>query len=65
MITLLFPLAKGTFNVHSSCIWPDTLCISVHLYEKYAILVIINKHIFSIFYLFLVHAKPPTRAKKF
>ena len=28
-------------HVRSACIWPDTLCISVHLYEKYAILVII------------------------
>ena len=56
---------------HSACIWPDTLCISVHLYEKYAILVIIlhcyivitpGRYIFSIFFFFsLVHAKPPTK----
>ena len=36
-------------HVRSACIWLDTLCILVHLYEKYAILVII--------FLFLIHAK--------
>ena len=60
-------------HVHSACILPDTLCISVHLYEKYTILVIIldcyvgitpGRYIFSIFFLFLVHAKPPSSAKK-
>ena len=36
------PLCTCSDNhVRSACIWLDTLCISVHLYEKYAILVII------------------------
>ena len=61
-------------HVRSPCIWPDTVCISVYLYEKYSILMITlhcyivitpDRYIFSIFFLFFVHAKPPTREKKF
>ena len=41
----------------------NTICISVHLYAKYAILVIIL-HCYHAFFI-LVHAKPPPSLKKF
>ena len=40
-------------HVRSACVWPETLCISVHLYEKYAILVIILLCYIVVFYLFI------------
>ena len=60
-------------HVRSACIWPDTLCISVHLYEKYAILVItlhcyharqIYIFYFIHFFFFFIFAKPHTRPKQ-